>query len=100
VLANEASGRRDGPHPPVQLVTIAATLERGWSSPPCPPRARSTGIWRSLTVNTGRSEERLTSAIRVASRVDGQRDAPSKLWTRCLIAAPTLASRGLTVDYP
>jgi hypothetical protein len=26
----------DGPHPPVQLVTIAATLERGWSSPAVP----------------------------------------------------------------
>ena len=26
----------DGPHPPVQLVTVAATLERGWSSPAVP----------------------------------------------------------------
>jgi hypothetical protein len=26
----------DGPHPPVQLVTIAATLERGWSTPTVP----------------------------------------------------------------
>jgi integrase/recombinase XerD len=34
--ANEASGRLDRPHPPVQLVTIAATLERDWSSPAVP----------------------------------------------------------------
>ena len=26
----------DAPHPPVELVTIAATLERGWSSPAVP----------------------------------------------------------------
>jgi hypothetical protein len=26
----------DRPHPPVQLVTVAATLERGWSSPAVP----------------------------------------------------------------
>jgi hypothetical protein len=28
-LANEASGCLDWPHPPVELVTMAATLERG-----------------------------------------------------------------------
>jgi hypothetical protein len=49
------------------FVTIAATLEQGWSSPPCPPRARSTGIWRSLTVNNGRQHAALTCAIGIAS---------------------------------
>jgi hypothetical protein len=37
---------------------------------PCPPRARSTGIWRSLTVNSGRSLAALTCAIGVASGVE------------------------------
>ena len=26
----------DGPHPPVELVTVAATVERGWFSPAVP----------------------------------------------------------------
>jgi hypothetical protein len=62
----------DGSHPPVQLVTIAATLE-GAVGPrrPCPPRARSTGIWRSLTVNSGRLHTDLTCAISVGSRLNG-----------------------------
>jgi hypothetical protein len=34
---------------------------------PCPPRARSTGNWRSLTVNSGRSGDVLTCAIGVVS---------------------------------
>jgi hypothetical protein len=59
----------DGPHPLVQLTTIAATLEHGLVPPwPCPPRARSTGIWRSLTVNSGRLHTDLTCAIGVGSR--------------------------------
>jgi hypothetical protein len=33
----------DGPHPPVELVTVAATPERGCPPRPCPPRARSIG---------------------------------------------------------
>jgi hypothetical protein len=49
------------------FVTIAATLEQGRSSPPCPPRVRSTGIWRSLTVNNGRQHAALTCAIGIAS---------------------------------
>ena len=60
----------DRPHPPVQLVTIAATLERGCSSSACPPRARSTGNWRSLTVNNGRPHGALACAIGVASGWD------------------------------
>ncbi|HKF88981.1 MAG TPA: hypothetical protein VKB85_13035 [Propionibacteriaceae bacterium] len=60
----------DRPHPPVQLVTIAATLERGCSSSACPPRARSTGNWRSLTVNNGRPHAALACAIGVASGWD------------------------------
>jgi hypothetical protein len=35
-LANEAVVTADGPHPPVELVTITATLERGWTSPAVP----------------------------------------------------------------
>jgi hypothetical protein len=46
---------------------------------PCPPRARSIGNWRSLTVNNGRSHTELTCAIRVASGRDDGPDAPSKL---------------------
>jgi hypothetical protein len=38
---------------------------------PCPPRARSSGIWRSLTVNNGRSHTDLTCAIGVGSRLSG-----------------------------
>ena len=42
----------DGPHPPAELVTVAATLERGWSSPAVPSTCPS---HRSLTDNSGRS---------------------------------------------
>src|SRR5215218_3133060 len=45
----------NGSHPPVQLVTIGAKPEPLRPRRPCPARARSTGIWRSLTVNSGRS---------------------------------------------
>jgi hypothetical protein len=61
----------DGPHPPVELVTVAATLEHGWSRRPCPPCARSIGIWRSLTDNNGRLQEGLTCGTGVASDVNG-----------------------------
>jgi hypothetical protein len=61
----------DGPHPPVQLGTIAAPLQPVLSSPAVPSRARSTGIWRSLTVNSGRSHTHLTCAIGVGSRLSG-----------------------------
>jgi hypothetical protein len=60
----------DGPHPPVQLVTGATTPELGSTRRPCPPRARSIGNWRSLTVNDGRFEERLSCGIGVASGQD------------------------------
>jgi hypothetical protein len=74
------------PHPPVQLVTVA-TLERGCPRRPCPPRARSTGIWRSLTVNSGRSSEALTCGSGIGSGQDDttgrafQARAPSMLAT-------------------
>jgi hypothetical protein len=35
-LANKAGITRDGPHPPVQLVTVAVTPEPAWSSPAVP----------------------------------------------------------------
>jgi hypothetical protein len=44
----------DEPNPPVELVSVAATLERGWSSPPCPRRALRNGRRRSSTDNHGR----------------------------------------------
>lgn len=61
----------DGPHPPVELVTVAATLEHGWSRRPCPPCARSIGIGRSLTDNNGRLQEGLTCGTGFASDVNG-----------------------------
>src|SRR5215217_8053521 len=44
-----------------------------WARPhrPCPPRAHSTGIWRSLTVNSGPLHTHLTCAIGVGSRLSG-----------------------------
>jgi hypothetical protein len=78
----------DGPHPPVQLVIIAATLGTGWSSPIGHPRAGSGGNWRSLTDNSGRSRPDLTCAIGVASgRDDGsgrafQACGPGPRWVR------------------
>jgi hypothetical protein len=70
-LANDASGHSGraspsggslGPLPP----------RRSHCGPrrPCPPRARSIGNWRSLTVNNGRSTEVLTCGIGVASGHD------------------------------
>jgi len=44
----------DGPHPPVEGVSITATLERGWSSPAVPSGAvasASGGHSRSTTVD-------------------------------------------------
>jgi hypothetical protein len=61
----------DGPHPPVELVTIAATLEPIGPRRPCPARARSIGIWRSLTDNNGWSQDDLTCGIGVASGMEG-----------------------------
>ena len=57
----------DGPHPPVQLVTIAAMLGADGPCRPCPPRARRIGPWRSLTDNNGRQHAALTCVIGVAS---------------------------------
>jgi hypothetical protein len=37
---------------------------------PCPPRARSIGVWRCLTVNSGRSQAGLTCAMGLASGPD------------------------------
>src|SRR5215216_5650886 len=65
----------DGPYPPVELVTIAATRSRGCPRRPCPPRARSTGNWRSLTVNNGRSIEALSCSNGVGS---GQEDGTGR----------------------
>ena len=87
----------DGPHPPVEVVTIATRLEPGWSSPAVPSACpwRRLGNWRSLTVNNGRSQEALTCTIGVASgQQDGTgrafqaRDAGSIPVTRSSISAP------------
>ena len=66
----------DGPHPPVELVTIAATLERGWSSPAVPsacPGATSgphpTRQQRTTPGNGGRLTSQLDSPSRPASQV-------------------------------
>jgi hypothetical protein len=66
----------DGPHPPVELVTIAATLERGWSSPAVPsacPGATSgphpTRQQRTTPSNNGHSTSQLQSPSRPASQV-------------------------------
>ena len=65
----------DGPHPPVELVTIAASGSKVRPRRPCPPRARSIGVWRSHTDNSGRSgqapELRHRRSIRV-ERVPGR----------------------------
>jgi hypothetical protein len=62
----------DWPNPPAQLVTVGTTRSAVGPCRPCPPRARSIGNWRSLTVNNGRQHAALTRAIGVASgRDDG-----------------------------
>ena len=64
-------GRKDWLTLRSSWVTVAA----GWSQcppcRPCPPPAHSTGIWRSLTVNSGRSHTDLTCAIGVGFRLSG-----------------------------
>src|SRR5215217_7446739 len=64
------------PHPPVELVTIAATLERGWSSPAVPsacPGATSgphpTRQQRTTPGNGGHLTSQLDSPSRPASQV-------------------------------
>jgi hypothetical protein len=66
----------DGPHPPVELMTTAATLERGWSSPAVPsacPGATSgphpTRQQRTTPGNGGHSTSQLDSPSRPASQV-------------------------------
>jgi hypothetical protein len=55
---------------------------------PCPPRDPSIGIWRSLTVNNGRSQEALTCAIGVHQAGTTSPDAPSKLVTAGATSGP------------
>lgn len=58
----------DGPHPLFERVTITTRPKQSV----LPGRARSIGIWRSLTDNTGRSAEALNCGIGDASeRGDG-----------------------------
>src|SRR4029453_4546381 len=62
----------DGLHPPVELVTIAATLERDWSSPAVPPRTlgpHPTRQQRTTPGNRGHSTSQLDSPSRPASQV-------------------------------
>jgi hypothetical protein len=66
----------EGPHPPAELVTIAATLERGWSSPAVPsacPGATSgphlTRQQRTTPGNGGHLTSQLDSPSRPASQV-------------------------------
>jgi hypothetical protein len=68
-LANEQVVVVDGPHPRVQLATIAATLER-WVLVGRALRCPSIGLWRSLTVNNGRQHTALTCTIGVGSGQD------------------------------
>jgi hypothetical protein len=74
---------------------------------PCPPRARSTGIWRYLTVNSGRSLAALTCAIGVASgveRLPGRafqaRDAGSIPVTRSTISTGSPATLSIATPLP
>ena len=62
----------DGPHPPVELLPVAARWNLVGPHRPCPPRAPSIGIWRSLTDNNGRLQEDLTCGIGVASDQDDE----------------------------
>ena len=55
---------------------------------PCPPRARSIGISRSLTANHGRSRTDLTCAIGVGSRPSGLPGRASKLGTGGATSGP------------
>jgi hypothetical protein len=74
--ANEASGHRDGPHPPVELESIAAAAEPS----ACPKRRHR---W-SLTLNSGRSAEALwpTPSAERLDRTE-QQDAPYQTCDRC-----------------
>jgi hypothetical protein len=66
----------DEPHPPVELVTIAATLERGWSSPAvlsaCPGAISGphpTRQQRTTPGNSGHLTSQLDSPSHAASQV-------------------------------
>jgi hypothetical protein len=73
VLANEASGRRGRASPSGSACDHRRHAgARLGPRRPCPPRARTTGIWRPLTVNSGPSLVGPTCAIGVGSgRDDG-----------------------------
>ena len=80
----------DGPRPPVELVPSTPGPSQVRPRRPCPPRARSTGNWRSLTDNNGRSKEALTCGSGVASGQDDGADAPSKLGTAGATSGPQM----------
>jgi hypothetical protein len=70
-LANEASGCPGRASPCGRAGAEAPGPSHVGPRRPCPRRARSIGIWRSATVNNGRSHTDLTCAIGVVSGVDG-----------------------------
>jgi hypothetical protein len=70
-LANEASGCLGRASPCGRAGAEAPGPSHVGPRRPCPRRARSIGIWRSATVNNGRSHTDLTCAIGVVSGVDG-----------------------------
>jgi hypothetical protein len=69
-LANEASGRRGLASPSGSGCDRRRHAGALGPRRPCPPRARSTGNWRSLAVNNGRQHTALTCTIGLASGRD------------------------------